>query len=148
MIRLLNYRDKISVFDFINKCNDIYFDFYVTIGKERKFLKDLKLIEKLLKYQDVVALEESGEIKALLLILREKGFRTYIKILAEKNDQIYDLMKWLNWNINQELFIKCKKTNPLSKISQKFFFNFIGDRGSEILLVKHKRIQNEIKKSL
>jgi hypothetical protein len=144
MIRKLNYHDSISVYDFILRTQDKFEDFYITQNKGRIFLKDLKLIEKLLKYQTIVALEESGEIKALLLILKEKGFRTYLKILAEKNDYVYDLMKYVNWNYNCELFIKAKKTNPISKISQKFFFNFIGDRGSEILLAKHKReIKND-----
>ena len=139
MIRPLNLKDKISVYEFVIRTKDVYSDFYITLNKQRTFLTDLKLIEKLLKYQDVVALEESGEIKALLLIYKEKGFRPYIKILAEKTDYVYDLMKYINWNYNCELFIKAKKVNPISKISQKFFFNFIGDRGSEILLAKHKR---------
>jgi hypothetical protein len=144
MIKNLNYKDKISVYEFILRTKDNFEDFYITTNKSRVFLKDLKLVEKLLKYQTLVALEESGEIKALLLIYKEKGFRPYIKILSEKNDYVYDLMKWLNWNYNCELFIKCKKLNPISKISQKFFFNFIGDRGNEILLSKQKReIKND-----
>jgi hypothetical protein len=144
MIRKLIYKDSISMYEFILRTKDSYEDFYITTNKARVFIKNLKLIEKLLKYQDVVALEESGEIKALLLIYKEKGFRPYLKILAEKNDYVYDLMKYVNWNYNCELFIKCKKINPISKISQKFFFNFIGDRGQEILLAKHKReIKND-----
>jgi hypothetical protein len=144
MIRQLTLKDKISVYDFISRTKDVWEDFYITTNKSRVFLKDFKLIEKLLKYQTLVALEESGEIKALLLIYREKTFRPYVKILSEKNDYIYDMFKYLNWNFNCELFIKCKKTNPVSKIAQKFFFNFIGDRGSEILLVRQKReIKND-----
>lgn len=144
MIRKLNYTDTISMYEFILRTKDSYEDFYITTNKSRVFLKNLKLIEKILKYQDVIAIEELGEIKALLLIYKEKGFRPYVKILAENNNYVYDLMKWLNWNYNCELFIKAKKTNPISKISQKFFFNFIGDRGSEILLAKQKReIKND-----
>jgi hypothetical protein len=139
MIKNLNYKNSIDMYEFCLRCQDKYEDWYITKNKSRLMIKDLKLIETILKTQEVYAIEESGEIKALLLILKEKGFRTYIKVLAEKNDDIYSLMKWLNWNVNQELFIKCKKTNPLSKISQKFFFNFIGDRGSEILLIKNKK---------
>ena len=139
MIKKLNYKSTLDVYEFILRVKDFNEDFYLTQNKSRIFLNNLSLIEKTLKYQTIIALEESGEIKALLMIIKEKGFRTYVKILAEKNDHFYDLMKWLNWNVNQELFIKCKKANPLFKISQKFFFNFIGDRGSEILLVKNKR---------
>jgi len=142
MIRKLTYKDSISMYEFTLRAKDSYEDFYITTNKARVFIKSLKLIEKLLKYQDVVALEESGEIKALLLIYKEKGFRPYIKILAEKTDYVYDLMKYVNWNYNCELFIKAKKVNPISKIAQKFFFNFIGDRGSEILLAKQKKVPN------
>jgi len=145
MIRQLTLKDKISVYDFISRTKDVWEDFYITTNKSRVFLKgNLKLIEKILKYQTAVALEESGEIKAVLIIYREKTFRPYVRILSEKNDYIYDMFKYLNWNFNCELFIKCKKTNPVSKIAQKFFFNFIGDRGSEILLVRQKReIKND-----
>ena len=139
MIIKLKQKNLYDIYEFVSRVKDTYEDFYITTNKQRVFLKDLKLIEKILKYQEVIGLEESGEIKGLLIIYREKTFRPYVRILAEKNDYIYDLMKYLNWNFNCELFIKCKKANPVSKIAQKFFFNFIGDRGSEILLVKHKR---------
>lgn len=138
MIRKLNHNDKISTYEFILRVKDIYEDFYFTQNKQRVFLRTLPQIEKLLNHQEVYAMDD-GEFHALLVILKEKGFRTYVKILAEKSDYVYDLMKFLNWNYNTELFIKAKKLNPIIKISQKFFFNFIGDRGSEILLVKHKR---------
>jgi hypothetical protein len=144
MIKKLNYKDSIGVYEFISRTKDVWEDFYITTNKSRIFLKDLKFIEKILKYQDVVGLEESGELKAILLIYREATFRPYVKILSQKTDYIYDLMKYLNWNFNCELFIKVKKTNPVSKIAQKFFFNFIGDRGQEILLVRQKReIKND-----
>ena len=138
MIKRLTHINAIDMYEFCLRCQDKYEDWYITKNKTRLMIKDLKLIENLLKTQEVYAIEEK-EIKALLLILKEKNFRTYIKILSEKSDYVYDLMKYLNWNYNCELFIKCKKTNPLSKISQKFFFNFIGDRGSEILLIKNKK---------
>ena len=143
MIKRLTHKNAIDMYEFCLRCQDKYEDWYITKNKTRLMIKDLKLIENLLKTQEVYAIEEK-EIKALLLILKEKNYRTYIKVLAEKNDDIYSLFKWLNWNINQELYLKVKKVNPISKISQKFFFNFIGDRGSEILLAKHKReIKND-----
>jgi len=138
MIKRLNHKNATDMYEFCLRCPDKYEDWYITKNKTRLMIKDLKLIKNILKTQEVYALEDK-EIKALLLILREKGFRSYIKILAEKTDYVYDLMKYVNWNYNCELFIKAKKVNPISKIAQKFFFNFIGDRGSEILLAKHKR---------
>jgi hypothetical protein len=144
MIKRLNQHNLTDVCEFVSRVKDTYEDFYVTTNKQRVFLKDLKLIKKILNNQEVIGLENSGELKAILIIYREKTFRPYVRVLAEKNDYIYDLMKYLNWNYNCELFIKFKKTNPLSKIAQKFFFNFIGDRGTEILLAKKKReIKND-----
>lgn len=143
MIRRLNYKDTISAYDFVSRIKDKYEDFYITRNKQRVFLTNLSLINNLLKYQEVYAVD-NGEIRALLIILKEKGFRTYIKVLAEENDYIYDLLKFLNWNFNTEFFIKAKKYNPLVKIAQQFFFNFIGDRGTEILLIKKRReIKND-----
>ena len=139
MIRRLNYKDTIGVYDFIRSNKDKYEDFYITINKSRVFLKDLKLIKKILSYQEVFAIEEKGDIVAILLIYRERGFRPYVKVLANKNKYVYDLLKFLNWNFNSELFIKAKKYNPIINIAQGFFFNFIGGRGQEILLVKQKR---------
>ena len=65
MIRKLTYKDSISMYEFTLRAKDSYEDFYITTNKARVFIKSLKLIEKLLKYQDIVALEESGEINPL-----------------------------------------------------------------------------------
>jgi hypothetical protein len=148
MIRRLQLKDKISFYEFVNRCNDCYFDFYVTIEKERKFPKEnLKLIEKLLKYQETYAVEEK-EIKGILLIYRSKGFRLYIKILVEKIDFAYDLLKYLNWNFSQyELYAKFKKENPITRIAQlknklgfpKYGFGFYKSRGQEVLLIHKKQ---------
>jgi hypothetical protein len=139
MIRKLNWKDTINVYDFIVNTKDKYEDFYITIDKNRVYLKDQKLIKKILNRQEVFGIEEKGDIIALLLIYREKSFRSYVRILSSKNSYIYDLLKFLNWNFNNELFIKAKKYNPIINIAQGFFFNFIGGRGQEILLVKQKR---------
>jgi len=138
MIRRLKNSDEISIYEFISKIEDKFQDFYITKNKQRIFLKDLNLIKKLLKTQEIYAIDD-GEIHALLIILKEKGYRTYIKVLAEKPNYIYDLLKFLNWNFNTEFFIKAKKYNPIIKIAQQLFFNFVGGRGNEILLIKRKR---------
>ena len=145
MIHRLKLKDAISFYEFILRCKDVYEDFYVTSNKERKFFTDLKLIKKILKYQEVYAVEEK-EIKALLLIYREKNYRPYVKILAEKIDCVYDLLKYVEWNINKEIFIKIKKINPIAKILQrKRNWQFVGDRGQEVLYVKKVRLEQEKK---
>jgi hypothetical protein len=146
MIRRLNLKDKTSLYDFINNCQDKFEDFYLTIGKERKFLKgNFKLIEKILKYQTFYAVD-LGEIKAILLIYREKTFRPYIRILTENKKYIYDLMRFIGWNFSEnELFIKSKKVSPVTLIAQRFGWEFLGSRGIEILLKKNKSKPREIR---
>ena len=138
MIRKLTRKDNLSIYEFVSRVSNTYQDFYITKDKQRVFLTDRKLIDKILRYQDVYAVDDAGTFRAILLVYREKGFRPYIRILAEKNNYIYDLLKFLNWQYNCEFFIKVKKTNPIAKICQRFFWEFCGNRGEEILFV-HKR---------
>ena len=138
MVIKLNKRNTIDLLEFINQTPDKYQDFYITKDRQRLFLNDCKLIEKVISKQEIYAIEDK-DIKAILLIYREKGFRTYIRFLVSDNKYLYDLLKWLNWNINQELYIKAKKNNPIINIAQKKGFIFLGARGTEILLKREKR---------
>ena len=137
MIQRLKERNYLDVYDFLLRVNDVYSDFYVTINKERKFLKgNWDLIKKTLQYQECYGLFD-GELKGILIILHEKNFRPYCKLLAENRKYTIDLLKWFRWNfLEQTLFFKLKKENPLSKIILKTGFVKIGDRGSEILFEK------------
>jgi len=152
MIQKLHHKKHlIDVYDFVLNCKDVYQDFYITSNKERKFLTDLKLIEKILKHHIVIGIFD-GNLKALLIIYKEKGFRAYVKILSEKRDYVYDLLSFLLWNYNKlELYIKLKKENPISRIIQyrKYGFKFCGSRGREILLIrnKEKKYDNNHRKS-
>lgn len=142
MIRRLKEKDAINFYDFILRCKDKYEDFYITCDKQRIFINSLNVIKKLLKYKEVYAVENNG-IKGIILIFRQKEFRPYIKILVEKMDYSYDLIKFLFWNFEkQELFIKVKRENPICKILQKRF-NFIGSRGKEVLYMKPKKLQEQ-----
>jgi hypothetical protein len=157
MIRRLNQKDAVSVLDFVNTYNDFFQEMFITISKERVFLKgNLKLIEKLLKYQEIHAIEKSG-IEGIVLIYREKGYRPYIKILC-KSQYNKDIIKYLKWNIKSEVFIKIKVKNSLlkelvdtviidklPKYFPKIGFSIIGLRGTEILIKKNREINKEIK---
>ena len=136
MIRKINYKNSIDVFEFINRVPDKYQDMYITKNKERIFLKDLKFIEKILNTQEVY-ISEDKEINGLLLIYREKGFRPYVKILADNKETERNLIKYLIWNYSdKDLFIKLKKENSIIKIIQRYGFVFSGDRGQEMLLFR------------
>lgn len=142
MIYKVNYKRKIDIYEAVSRIKDYYKDFYITKNKERMFLTNLNFIEKILDTQDVYVLNDK-EIKGVLLIYKEKGFRPYVKILADNQDSARNLFKFLIWNyLDKELFLKVKKDNPIIKIAQKYGFIFSGDRGQEILLFRkaEKRI--------
>jgi hypothetical protein len=56
MIQRLKERNALDIYEFINRVKDIYQDFYVTIDKQRKFLNNIDIIGKLLKYQEIYGL--------------------------------------------------------------------------------------------
>jgi len=139
MITRFNHKNNIDIYELTKRVKDFYEDFYFTKNKQRIFIKELKDIERISKYQEIYGVEEK-ELKAVVIIYREKGYRTYLKILSEKTDYLYDIFKFIAWNFEKtELFIKTKKNNPIAKVAQRFFFNFLGSRGEEILLIKPKR---------
>lgn len=137
MIEKLKLQNKIDVYDFLERVKDSFEDFYITKDKERYFLKkNWLLIEKIVKYQEIYGLFDNG-LQGILIILREKGYRPYIKLLATNRKYTIDLLKYLKWNFQEkELFAKFKKQNPLSQLILKTGFSKIGDRGSEDLFCK------------
>jgi hypothetical protein len=136
MIERLNTKNKMDVFEFVQRVIDRYEDFYLTQNKERYFLKNLSLIEKILEKQEVYGLENNG-LKAIMIIVRDKGFRPYVKLLAENSKYAIDMLKFLKWNwFGADLYIKAKKDNPLSQMIIKTGFIKIGDRGKELLFFK------------
>jgi hypothetical protein len=148
MIIKLSPKNKIDVYEAVTRIRDTFEEFYITHDKERKYLKDFRLIEKLLKQQEIFALQQK-EIKGLLLIYKQAGFRRYAKILAEDNNSSKALIKFLLWNYSDtDMYIKLKKTNPLVRhllhinpFTKTSMFKFAGDRGKEILLYRKKEIK-------
>ena len=137
MIKKLNKKNIIDLIDFLNRVSDKYEDTYITENKERHFLKNnWYLIKKLLHKQECYGLY-NGELKAIMIIVREKGYRPYVKLLAENSKYTIDLLKFLKWNyFTIDLYFKLKKENPLSTMILKTGFVKIGDRGKELLFFK------------
>ena len=151
MIQRLKQKNLLDLKFFFRDIPDRYKEMYITINKERIFLKDnIYLIEKILKHQEVYGIFDK-ELKAIMIIYKEKGFRPYLKILA-KNEKYYkNLLSYLFWNFSEsEIFIKIRKNNPLlnnfaTKVKtregmEKYIprkrFIIKGLRGQEILVVK------------
>jgi len=136
MIQRLNISNQVDVKEFIKNTKDYYSELYITYKKERLFLNNEYILEKILKHQEIYGVFEK-ELTGILLIYREKSYRPYVKILAKDRDSQSKLIKFLMWNFSEkDLYLKLKKENPLSKYIQKFGFVFLGDRGTEILLYR------------
>jgi hypothetical protein len=137
MIERLKAKNQSDVYDFLSRVNDRFEDFYLTENKERKFLKNnWSLIEKVLQKQEVYGLFNNG-LKAIMIIVRDKGFRPYVKLLAENSKYNIDFLKFLKWNwFERDLYFKLKKENPLSEQIKRTGFIMIGDRGKELLFFK------------
>jgi len=142
MIKRLNQKNKIDVYIFLKDCIDRFNEMFVTVNRKRFYLRNNSdLIYKILRTQEVYAIYEDG-IKGIMVIFREKGFRTYVKFLSFNNKYNRDLLKYFIWNfLGQEIYCKVKKNNPLSEILKKKIFIQIGNRDHECLLVK-KAIRN------
>jgi len=136
IVRLLK-KNSVDVYEFLSRINDRYEDTYITVNKERKFLKkDWSLIEKVLEKQEVHGLFQNG-LKAIMIIFKEKGFRPYVKLLSENSKYTIDMLKFLKWNFfEKDLYMKLKKENPLSEQIKKTGFVMIGNRGRELLFYK------------
>jgi hypothetical protein len=133
----LNKKNLIDLIEFFNRIPDKFEDVYITENKQRHFLRgNWLLIEKLLRKQECYGLFNNG-LKAILIIVRDKGYRPYVKLLAENSKYTIDLLKFLKWNyFEKDLYFKLKKDNPLSQMIAKTGFFKIGDRGRELLFFK------------
>lgn len=150
MIERLTKRNTMDVFEFVQKTKDKFEDFYITKNNQRLFLTDLKTISKLLEKQEVYSVYDKG-IKSLFIIFREKGFRTYIKLLSETRSAESSAVKSIMMNFSeQDLYIKVKKENNLAKYLKYFGFLLTGDRGAEVLLYRkgikilHKMVPKDL----
>jgi hypothetical protein len=137
MIQKLKLQNKIDVYEFLSRVYDRFEDFYITKEKERKFLKNnWSLIKKILERQEIYGIFHN-ELKAIMIIVHEKGFRPYVKLLAENSKYTIDMLKFLKWNFSEkDLYFKLKKENPLSEQIKRTGFTMIGDRGRELLFFK------------
>lgn len=139
MIERLKEKHIYECSELITTVNDRYNDFYFTKDKNRIFIKDIKVIERIIKNQEVYGLFEKG-LQGMMVVYREKGFRPYIKIFSRDYKTIISFAKFLNWNYyHLDLYAKIKKDNPVNKILQRNGFVFQGDRGAEILLYRQKK---------
>lgn len=131
----LSIKDKKQVFSILEELSDYYSDFYITRNNIRLYIKEnIEILYKLLNEGDKILFDEDGII--VIIGYSEKSPRKYVKILAKDNIVADKLLKNLDWNVSDNVFIKIKKNNPLKEILLRNKYKFIGDRGKEILLMK------------
>jgi hypothetical protein len=135
MIKRLSKKDLLEIIDFINSTKDDFEELFVTINKERKFLRNnINLLKKLILTQQCFG-EFNPDLKGICIIYGEKSYRPYLKFLTKNNKVCNNLLLYLLWHYsNQDLFIKLKRNNSLSREFQNKGFVFLGSRGNEILL--------------
>lgn len=131
MITRISRKYLVDIYYFFKRIDDKYKDFYITSNNQRIFLNDLRQIEKLLNKQEFYGSNAGNQINGILLVQKEKGFRTYVRILSENYKTTKDLLRFLIYNFyNLDLYVKIKLDNPLAKIYQTYGFTFIGNRGT------------------
>lgn len=134
----INKKEFDKVKSILQELKDLYQDFYVTKDNLRIFLKDNpELIDNSLKNGDALAYCKDGI--ALIYGLENKLYRTYIKIIAEDTKVAKNILHIIDWQINETIFAKIKKKNPILDILKSNGFKFAGSRGKEILLKKEPR---------
>lgn len=129
-------QEKREIENVLSEIPDLYGDFYSTQNNIRISLRDNSDI--LLKYlrKGSQFVYEQGNDKGIALVLKEKGFRTYVKILTRDEKLANNLLKLITWHTYSDLYAKIHKNNPLIKVFNRNGYIFKGDRGSEILLYK------------
>ena len=131
----LSKKDKKQIFSILEELSDVFGDFYLTRNNIRLYIKEnIEILYKLLSQGDKIVFNENG--MAVVIGYAEKSPRKYLKLLVRDNIVADRLLKNLDWNIPDDIFIKIKKTNPLKEVLLKNKYKFIGDRGREILLMK------------
>jgi hypothetical protein len=115
-------------------------DFYVTFNGQRINLENIKILEKILKQQEVYGLCDN-ELLGLMIIYREKGYRPYLKLFVSDKKYYYNFMIFLRWNIFGELYLKIKKTSPLVKVANYYKWQFKGLKDNDEIMFYNKNIK-------
>ena len=134
----LTKTEKEKISDIILTLSDDYGEFYLTKNNMRLYIREnLEVFFDLLKKGDKICYDTN--CIAIIDGFSDNYKRHYIKFLYKNILAIDNLLQDINWNINEDLYTKIKKNNPLLQILLHHGFVQIGDRGKELLLVKYKK---------
>jgi len=141
MVEKYSKNDFLSLLDFVRHNSSE--DFYVTNNNSRQIIKDDSSVKQFLKEcSNIFIVEERGDIIGIIGLWESKGnnlSRFYIKLNSLTDEVADKLLNVFIWNVNKELYAKIKKNSKFYKVFRNNRFNFIGDRGSEVLLYNPNR---------
>lgn len=151
MIRQIKAKDKQKFIYYCQK-KDEYNDFYIIKNNNRLLLDNLKYAkicvnEALKKGNKIFIAEENNEIIGVMLVVgyTDKAPNKYIHILSDSNKITKNLLKFLFWTLDIDVYIKVKENNPLKYILQKNYFEKVITTENEDLYI-HKKFLKRIKK--
>lgn len=139
----LSKKEEAEIRGILAEITDEYSDFYVTRDNIRLYIKDNPeiLINSMKKGNRIAFADEIGI--AIVDGYADNAKRKYVKILANSPKKAEKLLYIITKNVNDSLFTKLKKNNPLVKMFSNNNFKFKGNRGEEILLNKEKYNDND-----
>lgn len=144
MIRQIKSKDKLNFIDYCSK-KDKYSDFYITKNNKRLYLNDytnakICLNDALKRGNKIIVCEEKNTIKGAALILgfADKNPKRYLQLLTNNDNITKNILKYIFWNIKEDLYIKVKLSNPLGNLLERNHFKKIANRGNENLYL-HKQ---------
>jgi len=135
----LNKKETRLLFEIFSENQDLYLDFYFTKNNLRLFIKENpEIILKNIENGDYLIYDSEGNGVLLVLGYSDNFSRKYVKILGNTHTASF-LLAALNQFVTDEVFFKINKKNPLLKILTEFGFEFLGNRGKEILMIRRKK---------
>ena len=133
----LSKKEKSVINSILVECKDPYGDAYITKSNLRLFIREnINLVYEGLAKGDKIYYEENEGI-IFICGFSDKAPRKYLKILSKDDEATNKLVKSLQWNIKEDLYIKLKKNNPTKLVLERNGFRFAGDRGKECLLCRN-----------
>ena len=121
------------------ECSDIYGDCYITKNNLRLFIREnISLIFDGLKKGDKLLFEDNTGF-IYIYGWSDNANRKYLKILTKDVDGAKRLLQGLHWYIQDDLWCKVKKNNPVKQALERMGFRFAGDRGKEVLMFRKSR---------
>lgn len=142
---MMSKKEKSTVTFLLEELTDIYGDFYVTKNNIRLFIKENPdILFDGVKKGDKLVYDENGI--GVIVGYSDNAPRKYLKVLAKDDKNVENIIKRISWDMECDLYVKIKKNNPLKKVFESNYFQFIGGRGREILLVRRRR-KNNVKHS-